>query len=134
MALWNTETGDSKTKGSSITSDGQRAEALAETYLKGQGLRPRARNYRCKAGEIDLIMTQDETLVFVEVRLRRNNRFASAAETVDGRKQQKLLRAAQHYLLQHRLTERVACRFDIIAFNRGLDVEAVTWLPNAFGA
>lgn len=129
MTLWN-----SAAKGTSTASDGQRAEALAEAYLKDQGLNPRARNYRCKAGEIDLIMTQGETLVFVEVRLRRNSHFASAAESVDRRKQQKLLRAAQHYLLQHRLTERVACRFDIIAFNRGLDVSAITWLSNAFGA
>lgn len=128
MTLWN-----SSAKGNNTASDGQRAEALAEIYLKNQGLEPRARNYRCKAGEIDLIMTQGQTLVFVEVRLRRNSHFASAAESVDSRKQQKLLRAAQLYLLQHRLTERVVCRFDIIAFNRGLDVDAITWLPNAFG-
>lgn len=129
MTLWKT-----KAKGISTAIDGQRAEVLAEAFLTDQGLLPRTRNYRCKAGEIDLIMTQGETLVFVEVRLRRNSRFASAAESVDARKQQKLLRAAQLYLLQHRLTERVACRFDIIAFNRGLDVAAIDWLPNAFGA
>lgn len=127
MVLW-----DTKDRGKTTASDGQRAEALAEAYLTDRGLQPRARNYRCKAGEIDLIMTQGETLVFVEVRLRRNSRFASAAESVDARKQQKLLRAAQFYLLQHKLTERVVCRFDIIAFNRGLDTEAITWLPNAF--
>jgi len=113
---------------------GQKAEALAEAFLQGQGLQPRQHNYRCKAGEIDLIMTQGEILVFVEVRLRTNARFASAAESVDARKQQKLLRAAQHYLLQHRLTDKVQCRFDVIAFNRGLDPTSITWLPNAFGA
>lgn len=113
---------------------GQKAEALAERFLQGQGLQPRQRNYRCKTGEIDLIMTQGETLVFVEVRLRANTRFASAAESVDARKQQKLLRAAQHYLLQHRLTDKVQCRFDVIAFDRGLDPAGITWLPNAFGA
>lgn len=113
---------------------GQKAEALAEEFLQSQGLRPRQRNYRCKTGEIDLIMTQDETLVFVEVRLRANALFASAAESVDARKQHKLLRAAQHYLLQHRLTDKVQCRFDVIAFDRGLDPAGITWLPNAFGA
>src|SRR5690606_16286623 len=98
-----------------------------------QGLRRRERNYRCKAGEIDLIMSQGDTLVFIEVRLRRNTRFASASESVDLRKQQKLIRAAQHYLMQHRLTDQVACRFDVVAFNHGLDPETITWLPNAFG-
>jgi putative endonuclease len=113
---------------------GQKAEALAEVYLQRQGLQRRERNYRCKAGEIDLIMSQGEILVFVEVRLRSNARFASAVESVDARKQQKLLRAAQSYLLQRRLTDKVQCRFDVVAFNRGLDPEGIAWLPNAFGA
>lgn len=113
--------------------EGERAEILAEKYLRQRGLKPRTRNYRCKAGEIDLIMAEGETLVFVEVRLRRNARFAGAAESVDGRKQQKLIRAAQHYLLRHGLTDQVVCRFDIIAFDRGLNPQGITWLQNAFG-
>ncbi|MDQ2075074.1 YraN family protein [Marinimicrobium sp. ABcell2] len=118
----------------SSNNQGQQAEALAETFLQRQGLQPRERNYRCKAGEIDLIMSQGETLIFVEVRLRSNARFASAAESVDARKQHKLLRAAQHYLLQRRLTDKVQCRFDVVAFDRGLKPDGITWLPNAFGA
>lgn len=113
--------------------EGERAETLAEKFLQERGLKPRTRNYRCKAGEIDLIMGAGETLVFVEVRLRRNARFAGAAESVDARKQRKLIRAAQHYLLRHGLTDKVVCRFDIVAFDRGLDSSGITWFQNAFG-
>lgn len=112
---------------------GQRAEQRAEIYLQTQGLTPRARNYRCKAGEIDLIMTQGQTLVFVEVRLRSNRHFAGAAETVDWRKQQKLIRAAQHYLQRHGLTDRVACRFDVVAFDPNARSNPLTWVRDAFG-
>ncbi len=114
---------------------GRAAEQEAERYLLAQGLTLRARNYRCKAGEIDLIMADGNSLVFVEVRLRRHSGFASAAETVDFRKQQKLIRAAQHYLQRTGLTDQVACRFDVVAFDprRTSDAPA-TWLKDAFSA
>lgn len=114
---------------------GRAAEQEAERYLSAQGLTPRERNYRCKAGEIDLIMADGQALVFVEVRLRRHHGFASAAETVDYRKQQKLIRAAQHYLQRTGLTDRVACRFDVVAFDpRRATDSPVTWLKDAFSA
>lgn len=117
------------------TDAGEQAERAAERFLQARGLLTRQRNYRCKAGEIDLVMSEDDTLVFVEVRLRRHTRFASAAETVDYRKQQKLIRAAQHYLQRTGLTDRVACRFDVIAFDpRRVDQETVSWVQNAFAA
>lgn len=112
---------------------GQQAEQRAEAYLQTQGLSPRARNYRCKAGEIDLVMMHGETLVFVEVRLRSNRRFAGAAETVDWRKQQKLIRAAQHFLQRHGLTDKVACRFDVLAIDANAPDQPLTWLRDAFG-
>lgn len=112
---------------------GQQAEQRAEDYLRTQGLTPRARNYRCKAGEIDLVMMDGETLVFVEVRLRSNRRFAPAAETVDWRKQQKLIRAAQHFLQRHGLTDKVACRFDVLAIDSNAQGNPITWLRDAFG-
>lgn len=118
---------------------GEQAERGAERYLIQQGLRLQARNYRCKAGEIDLVMLDQDTLVFVEVRLRSHRGFATAAESVDWRKQQKLTRAAQHYLQRHRLTDRVACRFDVLAFDPnstaspGTDSPGVSWVKNAFG-
>lgn len=113
---------------------GAQAEAQAEAYLLRQGLITRAKNYRVKQGEIDLIMMHGDTLVFVEVRLRTNPYFTSAAETVDYRKQQKMIKTAQQFLQQHRLTDKVACRFDVIAIdNKPNDPSAIQWIKNAFG-
>src|SRR5688572_9373755 len=81
---------------------GAQAEAQAEMFLQQQGLVTRTKNYRCKLGEIDLIMLQKTKqgvcFVFVEVRLRTNKRFAPAVETVDYRKQQKIIRTATRFL------------------------------------
>lgn len=94
---------------------GQESERLAEQFLQSQGLTLVERNYRCKAGEIDLIMRDDEHLVFVEVRFRKSGRFGSASETIDSRKQQKVIRAAEHYLQARWRGSLPACRFDVIA-------------------
>ena len=111
---------------------GDAAETRAEEFLQSQGLRTRSKNFRCKLGEIDLIMLHGDTLVFVEVRLRNNPRFTQAAESVTWRKQQKIIRAAQVYLLQERLTDRVACRFDVVALTQATET-APEWIQNAFG-
>lgn len=108
---------------------GADAEKRAETYLTAKGLVKLEQNYRCKLGEIDLIMQHEETLVFVEVRLRSHQAFANAAESVTIRKQQKIIYAAQHYLQQHRLTDKAVCRFDVIGFCKNGDPE---WIQNAF--
>jgi putative endonuclease len=108
---------------------GALAEARAETFLLQQGLVKRAQNYRCKLGEIDLIMQHNTTLVFIEVRLRSHTGFASAAESVTVRKQQKIIRTAQHYLQQHQLTDTANCRFDVIAFGDNGNPE---WIKDAF--
>lgn len=112
---------------------GRDAERAAERYLAARGLTLRERNYRCRAGEIDLIMNDGERLVFVEVRLRSRGAWGSAAETVDWRKQKKLTRAAHYYLQARRLTDRVACRFDVVAFDPRSE-PAITWVRDAFGA
>lgn len=110
---------------------GKHAEQLAETYLNKHGLRLLQRNYRCRGGEIDLIMTDNGTLVFVEVRYRKHQMFGGAAASVDRRKQQRLQLAARHYLQQHRAENRV-CRFDVIAISPGADGQnAVEWINNA---
>ena len=108
---------------------GELAEARAEMFLVQQGLVKRAKNYRCKLGEIDLIMQHTDTLVFVEVRLRTHQAFASAAESVTIRKQQKIIKAAQYYLQEHQLTDKAKCRFDVIAFS---DNGAPEWIRDAF--
>lgn len=109
---------------------GAEAENSAARYLQQHGLRLLTRNYRCRAGEIDLVMQDGTTLVFVEVRLRRNPAFGGAAASIDTRKQAKLIRAAQHYLAT--LTPVPPCRFDAVLL--GVDTTTIEWLKNAFEA
>jgi putative endonuclease len=108
---------------------GERAEARAEVFLVQQGLVKHAKNYRCKLGEIDLIMQHADMLVFIEVRLRTHQSFANAAESVTIRKQQKIIKTAQYYLQEHQLTDKANCRFDVIAFS---DNGAPEWIKDAF--
>lgn len=103
------------------------AESRAEDHLTQQGLCLVQRNYRCKSGEIDLIMTHNEYLVFVEVRYRQQSNFGSAVESVTQSKQRKLISAAQHFLLTSGRDQ--PCRFDIIGIDSGTQI---TWLKDAF--
>lgn len=103
---------------------GQQAEERALAYLQQQGLVLLARNYRCRAGEIDLIMRQQQLLVFVEVRSRRSAAFGGAAASVGRLKQQRLWRTAEHYLLRY--ARPPACRFDLVAIDGG----ALSWLQD----
>jgi len=110
---------------------GSEAEVLAEQFLTGRGLKTVLRNYRCRGGEIDLIMKDGATLVFVEVRLRTHGGFGGAAESVAARKQQRIVLAAQHYLST--LSATPACRFDVIGME-ALDVKRIDWIRDAFSA
>lgn len=108
---------------------GERYERRAEQFLLGRGLYLIERNYQCKLGEIDLIMRSDDTLVFVEVRYRKNTHFGGAAASVSPAKQQRLRRAALSYLQSKGLNEsRQSCRFDLVACE-GTDIN---WIANAF--
>lgn len=113
---------------------GSRAEQLARRYLEQQGLRFEQANFRCRRGEIDLIMRDKDTLVFVEVRYRNNSRYGSAAETVDWRKQRKLIATALFYLQSRPQLSRLASRFDVIAINGDSDSAHIDWHPNAIQA
>lgn len=106
---------------------GNAKERLAETFLRQQRLRLVARNHRCRFGEIDLIMRDGETLVFIEVRYRRSARFGTAAETVDWRKQRRIAATARHYLLAHPTSS--PCRFDVVAVQGDNQIE---WIQDAF--
>lgn len=110
---------------------GKYTESLACKHLQARGLVLRESNYRCKLGEIDLIMQDGQTLVFVEVRYRESAEFGNAAESVNRFKQQKLLRCANHYLSVNQ-QHRSPCRFDVISLNGPLDQLAVDWIPAAF--
>lgn len=108
---------------------GARFEQQARLFLESQGLRFIAANQTFKCGELDLIMSDQDTIVFIEVRQRKNDHFGSAVESVDWRKQQKWLDAANLWLAkQSRSLEDTDCRFDLIAF--GADVDDIQWLPN----
>ncbi len=105
------------TKRLSSTQKGKAAEQLALHYLEQQGLRLVETNYSTRLGEIDLIMWQQHSLVFVEVRQRNNLNFGGAAASVGLVKQKKLWKTAQIYL--QRYTSPPACRFDLLAINGG---------------
>ena len=108
---------------------GLKAEQLAETFLKAQGLTLVAHNFHCRFGEIDLIMLDNNVLVFTEVRLRSNAKFGSAAASITHTKQQKLAHTAEYYLQQH--PHKYACRFDAVLMNK-IDHENIVWLKNIF--
>jgi putative endonuclease len=105
------------------------AEKLAATFLANHGLKLVAQNYHCRFGEIDLIMKDGTSLVFVEVRLRSNSQFGDAAASITPQKQQKLTLTAQHYLQQS--NHNSACRFDVILMQK-VDINAIEWIKNAF--
>jgi putative endonuclease len=104
------------------------AEAAAAGFLTRQGLVLLQQNYSCRFGEIDLIMRDGQSLVFVEVRLRSNLKFTSAADSIHPHKQQKLIRAAQHYL--QNLSASSPCRFDVVLFDND-SYESPNWIRNA---
>ena len=110
------------------------AERLACRYLEQQGLKRRAANYRCRSGEIDLIMEKSRLLVFVEVRFRGREGRVSAAESVHYRKQQKLINTAAFYMHRYKLTGAFDCRFDVVAITGGYvsGQPHIEWIVGAF--
>ena len=109
---------------------GAAAEGLAARFLAARGLVIVQRNYRCRGGEIDLIVRDGETLVFVEVRLRHNRAFGTAAESITAAKRRRLRLAARHYLA--RLGREPPCRFDAVLLD-ALSTESIEWLRGVEG-
>jgi putative endonuclease len=113
--------------------DGPGAETLALQHLVAAGLSLRERNYRCRGGEIDLVMQEGDGLVFVEVRYRSSIRYGRAEETVTATKQARLATAASHYLQRHAVN--CPARFDVVAIHPATaGGHAVEWIRDAFGA
>lgn len=108
------------------------AEQLARDYLTTQGLTWRVSNYRCRMGEIDLIMQDGDYLVFVEVRARTSNAYGGAIASITYGKKQKILKTATLYLMTNKLIDKQLIRFDVLSID-GL-LPKVTWIKNAFGA
>ena len=117
---------------SSKQQTGQAAESQACDLLQKQGLQLIERNYHCRQGEIDLIMRDGNCTVFVEVRYRRNSSFGSAAESVDYRKQKKIISTASHYLQQHNKLARQPARFDVVSMSAQGNNTHIDWIQDAF--
>lgn len=117
----------------STQASGAAAEALARSHLERQGLRLLAQNWSCKRGELDLVMLDAGTVVFVEVRYRRHSAWGGAAASVDARKREKLSLAAQYFLQQESRWAKYPCRFDVIAITADSKNPAhLDWIQNAF--
>ena len=110
---------------------GDEAEEQALKLLQAHGLALVRRNYRCRFGELDLVMRERGTVVIVEVRRRSRADFGSSLESVGTRKQQRLLRAARHLLARTPELARLACRFDVVGFDAHGEPQ---WLQDAFRA
>jgi len=106
---------------------GLRGEEIAEKFLIRQGLRCLERRYREKCGEIDLIMEDGETLVFVEVKTRFSADVGDGLRAVNGKKQRRIVKCATIYLMKHGWLNRLI-RFDVVEINRN----GVIHIPNAF--
>ncbi len=120
--------GDTRTLGDAI-------ERLVCKYLEERGLELLERNYRCRHGEIDLVMLDHDCLVFVEVRFRSKGTFSSAAATVDWRKQNKIIRTAEMYLAARPGCANKAARFDVVGVDgRASGNPSVEWIRDAFTA
>jgi putative endonuclease len=107
---------------------GAAAETRAANYLAGRGLRPVARNWRARGGEIDLIMRDGAVLVFVEVRARSGAAHGGAAASITATKRARLIHAARAYLAT--LGREPACRFDVVLEQAG----ELVWIKDAFQA
>ena len=106
---------------------GESAEQQAHNFLIDKGLKPVHRNFRCKQGELDLIMTDRQTLVIIEVRFRKTDKYGSAAESVTRAKQSRIIAATHVYLT----SQKTDCpiRFDVIAISGNGNID---WIQNAF--
>ncbi len=112
---------------------GNAAEDFAAKYLKKCGYKIIGRNFSCRYGEIDIIARKNEYIVFVEVKLRKNNAFGGGAAAIDARKQERTRKTAAVYLAK--LGEEPAVRFDVVlitAEDAKIKKENVEIIENAF--
>lgn len=112
---------------------GTAAEQLAFRYLRDQGLVPVQRNFRCRLGELDLIMRQHRCLVVVEVRARSATSFVPARLSIDRRKQQKIIRTTALFLAWNERYSRFPVRFDVVGVDAdGRGETTIDWVQDAF--
>lgn len=111
---------------------GRAAEDAALRFLESRGFALLCRNYRCRLGEIDLVMRDGASLVFVEVRARDSEDFGGAAASVGRAKQRRLVAAARHYLMTHPGEARRPARFDVVAISGHDGENSPRWIRAAF--
>ncbi len=107
---------------------GNQAEKVALSYLEQQGLTLIKKNYQTRLGEIDLIMQDGKSIVFLEVRLRKNNIFGGASESITKAKQRKIAKFAEQFLQHH---GNQSCRFDAIVMEKA-EIQHIQWIKHAF--
>jgi putative endonuclease len=112
---------------------GRIGEDLACAELERRGYVILERRYRCRAGEVDIVARDGQTVVFVEVKARGSAAFGNAAEAVTVDKRRRLARLALHYLARHGHPE-LPCRFDVVSVGDGPEGAEVTVIPHAFAA
>lgn len=111
---------------------GAAVEAAARAHLLREGLRDVAANANYRFGELDLVMLDGATLVFVEVRYRRDARFGGGAASIDVHKRRRIVQAAQAFLAHHPRHADAPCRFDVIEADGDPERPSLRWLRDAF--
>lgn len=107
---------------------GDQAEQQALQYLQQQGLTNVCSNFRCKVGELDLVMRDGAALVVIEVRYRKSAQFGGALASITRQKQSRIIAATQHYVIINRLSH-LPIRFDVVALSGD---GSIHWIKNAF--
>ena len=110
---------------------GRQGELEAERFLRTQGYKLLARNYRCPSGELDLVAQDHDTLVFVEVRTQSGPMFGDPLESVTFRKQRQIIKAATHYMMRYRMAYQ-PMRFDVIGIHWSNAMPRITHVKGAF--
>ena len=114
--------------------EGSVAELTARDLLLAHGLELVAQNYRCRAGELDLVALDHGVLAVVEVRLRRSSRFGGASVSIDHEKRRRIVHATRHLLLTRRELRHLRVRFDVVAFDLDAGSARHEWIKGAFDA
>ena len=113
---------------------GQHWERVAESFLNRRGLKTLQRNFQVRCGEIDLILMDEGTLVFTEVRYREHDGHGTGAESVTWTKQKRIISAAQLFLQRHPKQSFRPCRFDVISISAESGEPLLNWIQDAFDA
>lgn len=113
---------------------GRAAEAAATRYLGAHGLEVLCANYRCRSGEIDIVMREGATIVFVEVRYRTSSHYLDPLESITPLKRIRIVKTARHFLQTRPEAKRAPCRFDVLTLLGDLTDPRIQWIKAAFEA